>query len=151
MAKITIRLPPDFKDFLRLLNEEQVEYLLVGGYAVGFHGYPRMTKDLDVWVAISPENAARLVRVLQRFGFSLKSLSTEPFLNERKVLKIGIEPLRIDIITSIPGVQFSGCYVNKIDYLFDGIHINLINLEDLKTSKRVCGRRQDLKDLDELP
>jgi hypothetical protein len=151
MAKTTIRLPPDFKDFLRFLNEEQVEYLLVGGYAVGFHGYPRMTKDIDVWVAMSPENAARIVRALHRFGFSPKSLSPTPFLDERKVLQIGIEPVRIDIITSIPGVQFAECYAKKIDFLFEGMKINLINLEDLKTSKKACGRRQDLKDLDELP
>ncbi len=102
----TIQLPPDFKDFLRLLNEENVEYLLVGGYAVGFHGYPRATKDMDIWVAVNPENAARLVRVFHRFGFSPKSISPASFLNEKKVIEIGIEPVRIDVIMSISGSQF---------------------------------------------
>jgi predicted nucleotidyltransferase len=147
----TIQLPPDFKDFLKLLNEEQVEYLLVGGYAVGFHGYPRATKDMDIWVAISPENAERLVRVFCRFGFSPKTVSPTPFLNESKVIEIGIEPFRIDVIMSISGVQFAECYAKKIDFLYEGIKIKLISLEDLKTNKRATGRSRDLADVEDLP
>jgi hypothetical protein len=146
----TIQLPPDFKDFLKLLNEEKVEYLLVGGYAVGFHGYPRATKDMDIWVAVSPENAERLVRVFCRFGFSQKIFSPASFLNEKKVIEIGIEPFRIDVIMSISGVSFSECYAQKVEYLYEGIPINLIDLEHLKSNKRAAGRLRDLADVEEL-
>jgi hypothetical protein len=146
----TIQLPPDFKDFLKLLNEEKVEYLLVGGYAVGFHGYPRATKDMDIWVAISPENAERLVRVFCRFGFSPKTVSPSSFLNERKVIEIGIEPFRIDVIMSISGVSFSECYAQKVEFIYEGITINLIDLEHLKDNKRAVGRLRDLADVEEL-
>jgi hypothetical protein len=147
----TIQLPPDFKDFLKLLNEEKVEYLLVGGYAVGFHGYPRATKDMDIWVAVSPENAERLVRVFCRFGFSPKSISAALFLNESKVIEMGIEPFRIDVIMNISGVSFSECYTQKVEYIYEGITINLIDLGHLKSNKRATGRLRDLADLEELP
>ncbi|HEY4761190.1 MAG TPA: hypothetical protein VIH42_11475 [Thermoguttaceae bacterium] len=147
----TIQLAPDFKDFLQLLNEEKVEYLLVGGYAVGFHGYPRATKDMDIWVAINPENAERLVRVFRRFGFSPKSISLASFLNEKKVIEIGIDPVRIDVIMSISGISFSECYAQKVDFVYEGININLINLEHLKINKRATGRLRDLADVEELP
>src|SRR3972149_6150739 len=147
----TIQLPPDFKDFLRLLSEEQVEYLLVGGYAVGFHGYPRAAKNLEIWVAINSENAARLVRVFQRFGFSSKSVSPDSFLNEKKVIEIGIEPVRIDVIMSISGISFSECFAQRVNFLYEGININLINLEHLKINKRATGRLRDLADVEELP
>ena len=146
----TIQLPPDFKDFLKLLNAEKVEYLLVGGYAVGFHGYPRATKDMDIWVAVNPENAERLVRVFQRFGFSPKSISPASFLNEKKVIEIGIDPVRIDVIMSISGVSFSECYAQKVEFIYEGITINLIDLEHLKSNKRASGRLRDLADLEEL-
>jgi hypothetical protein len=147
----TIQLVPDFKDFLKLLSEEKVEYLLVGGYAVGFHGYPRATKDMDIWVAINPENAERLVRVFIRFGFSSKSISSASFLNEKKVIEIGIDPVRIDVIMSISGITFAECFAQRVNFLYEGININLINLEDLKTNKRATGRLRDLADVEELP
>jgi len=147
----TIQLAPDFKDFLLLLNEEKVEYLLVGGYAVGFHGYPRATKGLDIWVAINPENAERLIRVFCRFGFSPKTISSASFLNEKKVIEIGIDPVRIDVIMSISGISFSECYAQKVDFVYDGVNINLINLEHLKINKRATGRLRDLADVEELP
>ncbi len=147
----TIQLAPDFKDFLKLLSEEKVEYLLVGGYALGFHGYPRATKDMDIWVAISPENAERLVRVFCRFGFSPKTISASSFLNERKVIEIGIDPVRIDVIMSISGVSFSECYAQKVNFVYEGININLIALEHLKANKRATGRLRDLADVEELP
>ena len=146
----TIQLPPDFKDFLKLLNEEKVEYLLVGGYAVGFHGYPRATKDMDIWVAVNPENAERLVRVFCRFGFSPKSISPASFLNEKKVIEMGIEPFRIDVIMSISGENFSECFAQKVEYIYEGITINLIDLEHLKSNKRAAGRLRDLADVEEL-
>jgi hypothetical protein len=133
------------------LNEEKVEYLLVGGYAVGFHGYPRATKDMDIWVAVNPENAERLVRVFHRFGFSPKSISLTSFLNEKKVIEIGIEPVRIDVIMGISGVSFSECYAKRVNFLYEGININLIDLEHIKAIKRATGRLRDLADVEELP
>ncbi|CCI02074.1 ParB N-terminal domain-containing protein [Microcystis aeruginosa] len=91
---VMMQLPPDFKDFLKLLNLRQVEYLLIGGYAVSYYGYPRATGDLDVWIAINPENAIKIVEVLKEFGFNVPDLSTELFLQKNKVVRMGHSPLR---------------------------------------------------------
>jgi hypothetical protein len=133
------------------LNEEKVEYLLVGGYAVGFHGYPRATKDMDIWVAVNPENAERLVRVFCRFGFSPTSISPVQFLDEKKVIQIGLEPFCIYVIMSVSGLDFAQCFTQKINLFYEGIEVNLINLEHLKINKRAVGRLRDLADVDELP
>src|SRR6185436_13606569 len=101
---MAIKLPQDFKEFLRLLRSHGVRYLLVGGYAVGFHGYPRPTGDLDVWVAIEPENADRLIAVLREFGFAVPELTKDLFLQHQKVVRMGVVPFRIEIMTSISGV-----------------------------------------------
>lgn len=95
-----MQLPQDFKEFLKLLNEQQVEYLLIGGYAVGYHGYPRATNDLDIWIAIHPENAQRIVSTLQEFGFNLPELNTEIFLAPDSIVRMGIPPMRLEILTS---------------------------------------------------
>lgn len=146
-----IELPNDFKDFLRLLNSNQVEYLLIGGYAVGYHGYPRATNDLDVWVAIHDKNAERLVDVMQSFGFSVPELSKALFLQEKQIVRMGVPPMRIEILTSISGVAFDECYADRILDEVDGISINLIDLEHLKQNKKASGRYKDLNDLENLP
>ena len=102
---IMIRLPKDFKEFLQLLNDHHVEYLLVGGYAVGYHGYPRATVDLDIWVAASPPNAMRIVKVFREFGFDVNELNEDLFLKENKIIRIGEPPLRIEVMTSVSGVE----------------------------------------------
>jgi len=94
-----IELPPDFKEFLSLLNSKNVKYLLIGGYAVGYHGYPRATNDLDIWIAIHPDNAEQMVVVLREFGFDTPELSVEPFLKEKSIVRMGIPPMRIEILT----------------------------------------------------
>jgi hypothetical protein len=109
----TFHLPPDFKEFLRLLNSNQVEYLLVGGYAVGYHGYPRATSDMDIWVAANKQNGAKLVSVLKEFGFDLPELSSELFQDPNKVIRMGLPPIRIELITSIDGVSFDECYLSR--------------------------------------
>lgn len=147
----TIRLPPDFKDFLRLLNSHGVEYLVIGGYAVGFHGYPRATGDLDVWVAIHPKTAGQLVAVLKEFGFDIPQLSPELFLQEGRVIRMGVPPVRLEILTSIDGVDFSTSYAGRLRAELDGIPANLINLRDLRANKRASGRYKDLEDLEQLP
>ena len=144
-------LPLDFKDFLRLLNRHAVEYLLIGGYAVGYHGYPRVTQDMDLWVAIHPENAERLARVLREFGFDLPGLSPELFLNPKAIVRMGLPPMRIEICTHIDGVEFAGCYARRVADEIDGTPVSVIALEDLKANKRAAGRAKDLADLEHLP
>ena len=147
----TIRLPPDFREFLQLLNAHQVEYLLVGGYAVGYHGYPRATVDMDIWIRREASNAEQMVLVLREFGFDVPNLSKDLFLREDQIVRMGVPPIRLEIFTSIPGVQFDDCYRSRIVDELGGITVNLINLEDLKANKRASGRNKDLDDLENLP
>ena len=130
----TIQLPPDFEEFLRLLNSEKVDYLLVGGYAVGYHGYPRTTGDLDVWVALREENAIRLARALEGFGFSPSSVAPETLLKEGRIVRMGVPPLRIEIINRISGVEFDACYEARVVDTLGEVQVNLINLEHLKNN-----------------
>jgi predicted nucleotidyltransferase len=146
-----IHLPPDFKDFLRLLNDHQVKYLLVGGYAVGYYGYPRATADMDIWVAIHSQNADKLVSVLKEFGFDFPELSAELFLKKDQIIRMGVPPIRIEIITTISGVTFDECYSELLEETLDGVKVNLISLEHLKINKKASGRHKDLNDLENLP
>jgi len=146
-----IQLPPDFKEFLQLLNEYQVEYLLIGGYAVGYHGYPRATGDMDIWVAIHPVNATKIVTVLREFGFDVPELSVELFLEEDKIIRMGVPPVRLEITTTISGVKFDECFSDRIIDTLDGVKVNLISLKQLKINKKASGRYRDLNDLENLP
>jgi hypothetical protein len=147
----TTLLPPDFKEFLQLLSLKQVEYLLVGGYAVGYHGYPRATADMDIWVSINPLNAERVVAVLQEFGLAVPELSEELFLEENRVVRMGVPPFRIGIITTISGVSFGECFAQRVIDTIDGVAVNLISLPHLKANKKASGRFRDLNDLENLP
>jgi hypothetical protein len=148
----TILLPPDFKEFLQLLNEHQVEYLLIGGYAVGFYGYPRTTGDMDVWIAVHEQNAQRVVEALKEFGFGeATGVSTEHFLKPDQVIRMGNPPLRIELLTGISGVDFATCFARRIVAVLDTVPVNLIGLDDLKTNKGASGRTKDLNDLKHLP
>jgi predicted nucleotidyltransferase len=142
--------PHDFKDFLRLLNEKSVEYLLVGGYAVGYHGYPRATADMDVWIARNPENAQRVTEALRDFGFDLPDLMPDLFLDENRIVRLGLPPLRIEVITSASGVTFEECYFKRIRAEIDGIEVNIIDREQLLANKRAAGRHKDLDDIEHL-
>ena len=147
----TIRLPPDFKEFLKLLGDHQVEYLLVGGFAVGYHGYPRATGDMDIWIAIHPENARKLAAVLTAFGFGACGVTEELFLEPNQVIRMGNPPLRLDILTTIAGVEFPEAYAQRIVDDIDGVSVNIMSLSQLKLNKRACGRSKDLSDLENLP
>ena len=147
----TIRLPPDFKDFLKLLKEHSVQYLLIGGYAVGYHGYPRATADMDIWVAIQPDNANRIVSVLKEFGLDVPELTSQLFLQEKRIIRMGVPPVRLEITTSISGVEFDACYERRIVAELDGVEVNLISLDDLKANKKASGRSKDITDLEKLP
>lgn len=144
-----IQLPPDFKEFLKLLNSSKVEYLVIGGYAVSFHGFARATADLDIWISIHPENARRVAQVLREFGFA--QAQPETFLEPRRVIRMGIPPIRLEILTSISGVEFADCYARRLEAELDGIPVNLIQLDDLKRNKLASGRLQDRLDLERLP
>jgi hypothetical protein len=145
-----IRLPPDFREFLRLCNEHRVEYLLVGGYAVGFHGYPRATIDMDIWVRRQPENATRIVAALREFGFDVPNLTPELFLREDQIVRMGVPPVQLEIFTRIPGVDFETCFANRVAAEIDGLPVLLISREDLRANKQASGRHKDLDDLEHL-
>ena len=146
-----LTLPLDFKEFLKLLTAKSVEYLLIGGYAVGYHGYPRTTNDIDIWVAIKPENAERVVAALRDFGFDTPQLSTESFLKENAIVRMGVPPMRIEISTGISGVNFDECYKERVVDDIDGVQVNVISLRQLKINKKASGRHKDLNDLENLP
>ncbi len=146
-----IRLPPDFKEFLKLLKEHDVRYLLIGGYAVSYHGYIRATGDMDIWIAIHPDNAQKIVTVLKNFGFDHPDLSAELFLRENKIIRMGVPPVRLEITTSISGVEFDECYQARIVDDLDGVKVNLIDLENLKKNKKASGRLKDITDFKKLP
>jgi hypothetical protein len=147
----TTRLLPDFKEFLKLLNVHQVEYLLIGGYAVGYYGYPRATVDMDIWIAMNPANADRVIAVLNEFGFNPPDLSPDLFLKERQIIRMGVPPVRIELATTISGVNFSECYAERMSDELDGVKVNLISLKHLKANKKASGRHQDIADLEHLP
>jgi predicted nucleotidyltransferase len=143
-------LPPDFREFLRLLNSEGVRYLVVGGYAVAHHGYPRPTGDLDVWVAVDPENAALLFTVLSKFGFGGSIQSERDFLVPDKVFRMGYPPVRIEVLTGISGVRFDECYAQRVTIDIDGIAVDVIAKSDLIQNKRSSGRHKDMDDVEQL-
>jgi hypothetical protein len=146
-----IQLPPEFLRLLKSLNSNGVEYLVVGGYAVIFHGYVRTTGDLDVWISLSPANAAKAVSAVSDLGYNPPWLKPEILLKPGAVLRIGTEPLRFDIINEISGVSFSECYTRRIQTRIDEVDVAFIALDDLKQNKRTAGRNKDLADLDYLP
>ena len=140
----------DFKEFVQSLNDNDVRYLVIGGYAVALHGHPRYTKDIDIWIQMTPENANRMIAALNDFGFGSLGLRVEDFLVPDQVIQLGYPPSRIDLITSPPGVDFETCYDSRVQTVIDGIAVSFIDLENLKKSKRAAGRLQDLADLENL-
>lgn len=143
-------LSQDFKEFIESLNANGVRYLVVGGYAVAIHGYPRYTKDIDVWIDSNPENAARLIKAIEQFGFGSLGLKETDFLDADQVVQLGYPPNRIDIISTLAGVEFEVCYQCKVQLLIDDVMVHLIDLENLKRNKKAVGRLQDLADLENL-
>jgi len=140
----------DFKEFIESLNANHVRYLVIGGYAVALHGHPRYTKDIDVWIELSPENAAKMVQALEQFGFESLQLQADDFLTPDQVIQLGYPPNRIDIITTPPGVEFESCYASRMEVEIAGVLVKFIDLENLKKSKRAAGRLQDLADIENL-
>jgi len=147
----TIHLPPDFKEFLKLLHSKHVEYLLIGGYAVGYYGYARATADMDIWIAPRLANADKLVETVREFGFGVEGLSAELFLKEDNIVRMGVPPFRIELLTAISGVTFQECYEARTTDVLDDVEVNIISLEHLKVNKKASGRLKDLTDLEYLP
>ena len=143
-------LSQDFREFVASLNASGVRYLVVGGYAVALHGHPRYTKDIDVWLEATPDNAARVVEALEAFGFGSLGLTQSNFLAPDQVIQLGFPPNRIDLLTSLSGVEFAACYPARVQVDIDGLLVDFIDLENLKENKRAVGRSQDLADLENL-
>jgi len=140
---------PHYRELLQLLNQFEVEYLIVGGYAVMKYGEPRYTKDLDVWVHNSAPNSIRVVQALKKFGAPLDhdGIDAETFAGKQVVYQIGVAPVRVDILTDITAVEFSDAWKKKVASSFFGVPVHFISLDDLLTNKRALGRDGDLTDL----
>lgn len=140
----------DFSEFVELLNKHNAEYLIVGGYAVGLHGHPRYTGDLDIWLNPTEENAIKILKCVNEFGFSSFNLKVDDFTKEGNVIQLGYPPLRIDLLTEIDGVSFSDCFENRKVVDIDDLKVNFIGYQDLLKNKKETGRPKDLDDIDNL-
>lgn len=140
----------DYFDMFAALNAANVRYLIVGAYAVGFHAEPRTTKDLDIWVEASWENAQRLYRALAEFGAPLENVTVSDFCNTETVFQIGLPPNRIDIIMGLEGVSFEEAWQNRVEAQYDGQQVFMIGREELLEVKKIAGRPQDVEDVKAL-
>ena len=143
-------LDKDWRDFLAALETHGVEYMLVGGIALGVHGHVRYTKDMDIWFHGTERNAERLIAALRTFGFTDISVPASAFCRPRAMLVLGKEPNAIELINFADGVDFDACYPRRIMVPLDGVQVAVIALDDLRTNKRAVGRLQDLADLEHL-
>ncbi len=144
----TIPIPRDFKEFLKLLRAHEARFLLIGGYAVNAFGYVRSTGDMDIWVAGDPENQQRVIAAVREFGFA--NTASEVLVEPNAMLRMGVPPLRIEVIKSISGLDFEECWPRRAFLDVDGLAIPMISLADLKKNKQASGRNKDLADLEEL-
>lgn len=145
-----LKLETDFIDFIKLCNKYEIEYLVIGGYAVSIHGYPRSTKDFDVCIKISDDNATKMVQVIKDFGFESLKLTKEDFLKRDFITQLGHEPVRIDILNDLDGVPFEEAWENKRVFDFEGCKINFIGYAELIKIKEKAGRPQDIADVSKL-
>ena len=143
-------LSEDFRDFIQTLNDNGVQYLVIGGYAVAFHGHPRFTKDLDIWIWMEKDNATRMIQALDQFGFASLGLKEHDFLKPDTFIQLGYPPNRIDLVIGLQGMDFESCYQARIEVEIRELKVNFIDLENLKQTKRLAGRHQDLADLENL-
>lgn len=148
--RIAMVLHQDFKEFLKLLNENKVEYLVVGAFALGFYGAPRNTGDIDIWIGIEKNNANRMIKTLIDFGFASLGYNEKDFLNKDTIIQLGVPPVRIDILTSITGVDFYDSYKRKETTIIDDVTIPYICKEDFVKNKKAAGRLKDLADVERI-
>jgi len=140
----------DFKELLRIFAEEKVKYLIIGGYAVAKHSEPRYTKDLDIWISNSRENAERVFHALKQFDAPLDNIKIEDFTRPTLVFQMGIEPVRIDILMGLKELDFDECWERRATAKISEIEIYFISLDDLIYNKKLAGRPQDLRDAENL-
>ena len=145
----TLNLNPHFQEFSKCLTAHEVRYLLIGGYAVGFHGWPRNTKDIDFWIAGDLENQVRVINALREFAFP--DIQDDLLREESVIVRFGVPPHRIEIIRQITGIEFEQAWKNRVDWTGERFHIPVIGLADLRQNKAASGRSQDLADLEHLP
>lgn len=140
----------DFSDLLQIFNDNNVKYLVIGGYAVVQYAEPRFTKDLDVWISVDMVNAEAVYKALREFGAPLTGLTPKDFSEEGFFFQMGVPPVRVDVLMGIPGVEFEKCWQRRAEMDFDGLKVRFISKEDLIAAKRASGRPQDLIDADLL-
>ena len=140
----------DFLEFVQLCKKHEVKYLVIGGFAVSIHGYPRYTKDLDICIEMSKENAERMVKVIGDFGFGSLQLTTEDFLKKDFITQLGHEPVRIDILNDLDGVAFDVAWTNRKVISYEGVQIDFIGYNELLIVKAKAGRPQDIADIKKL-
>jgi hypothetical protein len=141
---------PDFKELLELLNKNEVEYLIVGGYALALLGSPRFTGDLDIYISTHPENAQKVMAVLHEFGFGSLNISTDDLSTENQVIQLGVPPVRIDFVTSIDGIKWEDAWKNREQGEWGNIPVDFLGRNDFITNKRASGRLKDLADIEAL-
>ena len=144
------KLQTDLREFIGLLNSHDVEYLVVGGHAVAFHGHPRFTGDIDFLVRTTPENVHRVLAVLDDFGFGGLGITADDLREEGRIVQLGQPPNRIDILTSISGVSFDSAWQARVGTVLDDQHVSVLGLNDLLQNKEAAGRPKDLADLAKL-
>lgn len=142
-----IDLPQDFKDLLQVFAHHRVRYLIIGGYAVAFHGKPRFTKDIDLWIGAHPDNAQRVFDALKEFGVSQRVLDTFQTLQVDEILYMGLPPVRFEIFKQIPGPNFEEAWERRVLTQWNEIEVSIMGLEDLIVAKRAVARPQDCIDL----
>src|SRR3954470_17115580 len=140
-------LNPDFKEMLSCLKDEEVEFLVVGAYALAAHGFPRATGDLDIWISNSSENAARVMRALTKFGAPVSDLALDDFTASDMIVQLGVEPCRIDLLTGIDGVSFEEAWQNRVGITNEKMDIDVLSKEDLLRNKLAAGRDKDQGDI----
>ena len=141
----------DYKEFIELLIEKKVKYLVVGGHSVIANGYIRSTNDLDIWFRPDENNVNLILRCLNDFGVGSLGISSKELLLKGKIVQIGVAPVRIDLVNEIDGVEFDECYANRFEKEVYGMKVNFLNHDDLITNKRASGRNKDLNDIENLP
>lgn len=146
-----IPIPKDFKEFLKLLSERGIKYLLIGGYAVVYHGYVRSTGDMDIWIATDSENVSKLVAMIEEFGFPVKPGGEGILMSQNAIFRMGIPPLCIEVLTDCSGLEFERSHAARTIADFDGVEVNILSLRDLRINKKASGRLKDLSDLENLP
>jgi predicted nucleotidyltransferase len=145
-----VKINSNFKDLLQLFADEEVRFIVIGGYAVIKHTEPYYTKDLDIWIEAAPENADRALRALRRFGAPTADVTIEDLTSPDLIYQIGVEPVRVDIMSAVPGLTFAKAWENRVDTDFGGVCAPVLSLEDMLASKRAANRPKDRIQIQQL-